>query len=224
MKRKVTAVLGIMGIFATASVAFAQTITTGDPVPLRTQPTVLQVSSGGRVLLRGTIDAISSGTLTVKSWGGDWTIDVATTSTKVLPYGATLSSFQQGDFVGVLGTVSQSSGFTVNATLVRDWTARQALNQQIRQNIQAVRQEKRSMTPRNYQGTLSNLDASTGTFTLTTGAGTNYTVSLTSSAEVLKRNWVTLNFNQVQNGNTVVVWGPMASSTISASVFRDLSM
>ncbi|MHB8710582.1 MAG: hypothetical protein ACYC6X_03480 [Minisyncoccota bacterium] len=218
MTKKIALALGTFGFLAVAGVAFAQTTTSTTPTP--TQPMVLQVGPNGKALLRGTIDSVSAASITVKSWGGDWVVNIPS-SAQVLPQGATLASFQTGDFVGVQGTVDQSTSWTVNASLVRDWTARQALNQEKKQNVQSVR-EMRTGVPRTVQGTVSDLSGES--FTLTTSNTVAYSVSLTSGAKTLQRNWLTLDFSQVQNGDTVRVWGPVASSTISASIFRDVSI
>ena len=212
MSRKVVAVLGVIGFLASAGVASAQTTTSSS------MPMVLNVSSGGKVLLRGTVSAVSSDSVTVKSWGGDWTVNVPS-SAKVLPSGTALSSFAQGDFVGVQGTANASAGWTVDATLIRDWTARA----QIKANVQAVKQEVKSAA-RVVQGTLSNLDATAATFTLTNAAGTAYTVSLDSGAKVLGKNWATISLSQATDGDTVRVFGSVSSTTIAASVFRDISV
>ncbi len=221
-------VLGIAGFLATAGMALAQT---GDGSTVRTtaaiaQPTqqmILEVGPRGKVLLRGTIESVSATSLTVKSWGGSWIVNVPTTA-EVLPKGSPLSSFQSGDFVGVQGTVSQTSSWTVDATLVRDWTVRKVVRQEIKQNVQAVREEMKAGMPRNLEGTISNLDTSAKTFTLSANGGVSYSVSLTSGAQILQKNWLTLDFSKVQNGDMVRVWGPVASSTMSASIFRDLSI
>ncbi len=229
MSRKLIAILGAFGFLASTGLAFAQDATTTPPViapaPAATSvshPMVLQIGPKGAVLLRGTIDSVSSASVTVKSWGGDWTVNVPT-SAQVLPAGTALSSFQQGDFVGVQGTVDSTGGFTVNATLIRDWTVRQALNQQIKANVQSVRATMAS-GPRVVQGTLSNLDATAETFTLTNAGGTAYSVTLDSSAKILGRNWATIALSQVNSGDTVRVYGPVSSTTIAASVFRDVSV
>ncbi len=216
MSRKVIAALGIIGFLASAGVAFAQT-TTSNPMPM-----VLHVGVNGNVLLRGTVSSVSSGSLTVKSWGGDWTVNVPS-SAEVLPSGTALTSFQQGDFVGVVGSINSSADFTVDATIVRDWTARAALNQQIHTNVQQARTIM-SNRPRVTQGTLSNLDATAETFTLTTAAGTAYSVTLNSGAETIGRNWATIALTQANTGDTVRVYGTVSSSTIAASVFRDVSV
>ena len=216
MMKKIALVLGTLGFLAVSGVAFAQTTST--PV----QQMVLQVGPAGKVLLRGTVDAASAASITVKGWGGDWTINIPS-SARILPQGATLSSFQKGDFVGVQGTVNQSGSWTIDATLVRDWTARQALNQQIKTNVQSVH-DTMSAGPKTIQGTLSNLDATAETFTLTASGGAAYSVSLASGAKLLARNWATLDFSKVSNGDTVRVYGAVSSATISATIFRDVSV
>ncbi len=221
MSRKLIAAAGILGLFASAGVAFAQT-TTMSPVATASQPMVLNVSAAGKVLLRGTVVSTDSGTVTVKSWGGDWTVNVPSTA-EVLPSGIALSSFQTGDFVGVQGTVNSSSNWTGDATLIRDWTARAALNQQIKTNIQQAHTTM-SSGPRVTQGTLSNIDATAQTFTLTNAAGTAYTVTLGSGAEIMGKNWATIALSQANSGDTVRVYGTVSGSTISASVFRDVTV
>ena len=223
MSKKVIAALGIAGFLASASVAFAQTTgATPTAAPVSTQPMVLQIGAKGNVLLRGTVESVSSGSVTVTSWGGAWTVNVPANAS-VLPSGTALSSFQQGDFVGVQGTIDSTTNFTVNASLIRDWTARQALHQEIKANVQAVKQE-RAGAPRTVEGTLSNLDATAETFTLTNSAGTAYAVTLDSGAKILGKNWATIQLSQATNGDTVRVYGTVSSTTIAASVFRDVTV
>ncbi len=217
-----TAALGILGTLAFAGVAFAQTTSAVVTTPAASQPQVLTVGAAGRVLLRGTISAVSAGSVTVKSWGGDWTVNVPSAA-EVLPQGSTVSGFQAGDFVGVQGTIDQGASWTVTASLIRDWTARQALNQEVKANVQAVRQTE-AAGPKTIQGVLSNLDATAQTFTLTNASGTAYTVSFASGVKMLAKNWTTLDFTKVNNGDTVRVYGTVASSAITAEVFRDISV
>lgn len=229
MSKKIIAAFGIVGFLASAGLAFARTATvsttssaTVSAPEVKGEAMMLEVGREGRVLLRGTISSVSSGSVTVKSWGGDWTVNVSS-SAKVLPQGAALSSFKTGDFVGVQGTVSQSGAWTVDATLVRDWTDRQVIHQQITSNEKAVR-EVMSAAPRTIQGSISGLDSTARTFTLTTGNGKAYSVSLDSSVKLLSKNWATLDFTKVSSGDTVRVYGTIASSTITASIFRDISV
>lgn len=222
--KKIGIALGIVGFLATAGVAFAQTTTTATTpkVASTAQQMMLQVGPAGKVLLRGTIDSVSAGSVTVKSWGGDWTVNVPTTAS-MLPQGTALASFKTGDFVGVQGAIDQTASWTVKATLIRDWTTRAVTTQQIKANTQAVHQEK-STAPKTIQGTLSNLDATAKTFTLTAANGTAYSVSLASGAILLTNNRATLDFAKVADGNTVRVYGTVSSSTVSASIVRDVSV
>lgn len=86
------------------------------------QPTVLEVNPNGKVLLRGTIDSVSAGSITVKSWGGSWTVNISS-ATQLLPakLNNDITQFKTGDFVGVQGKVSQLANWTIDATLVRSW-------------------------------------------------------------------------------------------------------
>ncbi len=219
MSKKIIATLGILGFLASAGVAFAQTAT-APAAP--TQPMVLQVGPAGKALLRGTVSSASASSVTIKSWGGDWTVNVGTTA-NVLPQGTAVSDFKVGDFVGVQGTIDSSASWTVDATLIRDWTARQAMSQEVKTNVQAVHQVM-SAGPRTVQGTISSLDATAQTFTLTTTGGTAYSVSFASGAKILAKNWATLDLSKASNGDTVRVYGTIASSAITASVFRDISV
>lgn len=230
MTKKILAGVGIASaaaLLATSLVAGAQT-TTNAPTTATTPPTpaeqmLLQVGTAGKVLMRGTIASEASGVLTVTSWGGTWTVNVGA-SAQVLPVAAgnDLSQFKTGDFVGVQGMVSQSANWTIDATLVRDWTYRQAVNQQRQQNVQSARTTIQSGTPKNYVGTASGVSASS--FSLAGANGTTYTVNVASGAEVVNRNWLTLPLASIQNGDNVRVWGVNASGTITAQIMRDTTL
>ena len=225
MSKKMMAALGIVGFLASAGAAFAQTTTpttTTTAAPTASEQMTLQIGPKGNTLLRGTVSAVSTGSVTVTSWGGDWTVNVPTTAS-VLPQGNAISDFKTGDFVGVQGTVDSSAGWTVNASLIRDWTARAAVAAQVKTNVQAVHTTM-SSGPRVVQGTISNLDATAQTFTLTNAAGTAYSVSLSSGAKILAKNWATLDLSKVTSGDTVRVYGAVSSSSITASIFRDVSV
>lgn len=220
MIKKSIAAAGIVGVLATAGVALAQTTVSASASVSASQPQVLNVSSSGKVLVRGTVTAVTDTSVTIQSWGGTWTINVPA-SAEVLPKGVALSSFKAGDFVGVQGSINSSGSWTVDATLIRDWTERQAISTDVKANVQDIKATVGS-GPHNFQGTLSNLSGES--FTLTNSSGTAYTVSLTTGAKVVEKNFRTADFAQVQNGDTVRVWGTEASSSISASIFRDLSL
>ena len=205
-------------MLAMAGAVFAQTTPT--TTSTTTMPLVLNVNAAGKVLLRGTVVSVSSGSLTLKSYGGEWTINVPA-SAQVLPQGIALSSFAQGDFVGVQGTINSGSNWTVDAILVRDWTQRAALNAQAQANVQTIKSDLQS-GPHNTAGTVSNVSGTS--FTLTSSAGTAYSVSLNTGAIIVDKSYHTIDMSQVHSGDSVRVWGTTAGSAITASVFRDLSI
>ncbi|MCX6736033.1 MAG: hypothetical protein NTZ13_03030 [Candidatus Parcubacteria bacterium] len=84
---------------------------------------ILDVGPEGKVLLRGTIASVSVGVITVKGWGGIWTVNIPTTA-EILPEAVKkdITKFKVGDYVGVQGRVLNSVNWTINATLVRDRT------------------------------------------------------------------------------------------------------
>jgi hypothetical protein len=208
---------------ATTSTTAVAPATTAAPVATTaSEQPIIQVGAAGKVLFRGTIASISSTTLTVNSWGGTWTIDVAS-GASILPAAAngSISQFSTGDFVGVQGTVSQSANWTINATLVRDWTYRAAVVQQQQQNIQAAQVTKQS-APRDYIGTASAVNASS--FTLAAKNGTSYTVSVPSGAEIVNAKWITIPLTSVNSGDNVRVYGVNTSGTIIARIVRDVTI
>ena len=210
--------VGITAFLAVTLVAAAQTATV-----TTTQPMLLQVNRAGKTLLRGTIASVASGTMTVNGWGGTWTVNVPT-SAEILPAAVNkdITQFKTGDFVGISGTMSQSASWTIDAAVVRDWTYRQAISQEQKQNAQNARTTMKGGLPRDYVGTASNVSGDT--FTLTASNGTAYTVNVASGAEVVSRGWATLSLANIANGNTVRVWGVNASGTIAAKIVRDTTL
>ncbi len=214
-----------VALLAAGIVASAQTATTTAPTTgtsTETQPIILQVNKNGKILLRGTIASVSSGVMTVQSWGGTWTVDIGS-SAKVLPStaGNDITQFKTGDFVGVEGTVAEGSLWTVNADLVRDWTYRNAVNAEAKQNVQEARQIRNAARPRDYVGVASNVSANS--FTLTVN-NTAYTVNVASGAEVVNRVWVAMPLSSIQANDNVRVWGIASSSAITAQIVRDVSI
>jgi len=215
----VGATAAAMLLAGVGAVALADTTVQGSAqvtMGMDTHPAmVLNVNANGKVLLRGTIDTVGTNSITVKSWGGSWTVNTAS-GTQVFPEGS-LSQFAAGDFVGVRGTVNQSASLTIDATMVRDWTVRGT----IKTNQQDIKNIIKSLSPRNWQGTASNLSANS--FTLTVD-GTAYTVNLAANAEVVNKVFVKLPFADIKQGDMVRVWGPLSGTTITASVVRKISL
>ena len=194
----------------------ASATSTGSSMVKPSQPAmILEVNKNGGVTLRGTIEAISAGSLVVKGWGGDWTIDVPSASV------SQISSFKTGDFVGVNGTVSQSQPWTIEAKLVRDWTGQKSANQAGQQTKKQINQLEKSARPRTYEGTASNLSGDSFSFSV---KGNTYAVSVATNAKVVDKKWATINLSDVQSGDTVRVWGTLSGTNLTAEVVRDVSL
>lgn len=189
----------------------APTAVSGNP------PMVVQIGPGGRTLLRGTVSAVGTNALTVKSWGGSWVINIAS-STKLMP-GSSISQFAAGDFVGVNGIASQTADWTIDATLVRNWTERR----QVIETRKEIQELKRAIAPRNWEGMASEVNGDANTFKLTVGDAT-YDIKLVAAAKIVDKGYVVMNFAAIQNGHTVRVYGPASGTTITASVVRDVSV
>lgn len=181
----------------------------------------LQIGPSGRVTMRGTIGSVMAGMITVKSWGGDWTVNVGA-SAKVLPAATNndITKFQAGDSVGVQGTVSQTASWTIDATLVRDWTYRKTIINEEKQNEKAARELMRSEMPRIFQGAASAVTATSLTLTV---KGTTYTVNFGTDAKILGKSFLPIAASSIQNGDTVRVWGTNANGVIAAKIVRDIS-
>ncbi len=114
------------------------------------KPMVVEIGPGGRTLLRGTVTVVGTNSLTVKSWGGDWTINISA-STKLAPK-TDVSQFQVGDFVGVQGLASTTALWTIDATLVRNRTLRQEVKEERKEN-----KEERKENSSDIQGKIQSI-------------------------------------------------------------------
>lgn len=176
----------------------------------------VEIGPQGRTLLRGTIKTVSTGSLTVTSWGGDWMVNISS-SANVMP--SDMTQFKVGDFVGVQGMINKTSVWTVDAMLVRDWTLKQAEQT----NKQEIKDLMQSVSPRNWQGTASNVNASSNSLTLTID-GTAYSVALATNAKIVNEKFATVAFSAIQNGDTARVWATLSGTTLTAYVVRDISL
>ncbi len=185
--------------------------------PSKQMQPVVNVGPNGNTLLRGTLSAVGTTTLTVKSWGGDWTVNVST-STQLMPM-TMMSQFKVGDFVGVQGTASTTGLWTVDAKLVRDWSARKEAGD-TRKEIQDM---MKASTPRNWEGVATNVNVAGNTFTLTVD-GTAYTVTLATGAKVVNQAYGVLSLADIKSGDTVRIYATISGTTATASVVRDVSV
>ncbi len=129
------------------------------------QQQMVNVNASGRVTLRGTLDSIGTNTLTIKSWGGIWNINIATSTKLVRNFGgaSNLSEFQKGDWVSVQGKINDSAAWTIDATIVKN------------SSIQAKNAD--------FSGIISNMSSST--FSLTTAKRGTVQVTVNADAKII---------------------------------------
>jgi hypothetical protein len=163
----------------------------------------------------------------VKSWGGKWTVRVGA-NTQILPKitGGTsdLSGFKVGDFVGVQGKTVDSPDWTIDATLVRNWTERQAVKETRKEVRQIEKQGRTKGVGSNFEGTAGTVSADS--FTITLPDGKVYTVKVSADAKVVNRNFVKMNLSDIQSGDRVRFFGTIDTTALTgnASVVRDVSV
>jgi len=158
---------------------------------------------------------MSTNSLTLTSWGGDWTVKTSS-DTKIMP-GGDMSKFKVGDFVGAQGTVDTTAAFTVNAKLVRDWNLKEEIHEESKEN----KKEIKDIMGRNWQGTVSNIG--TGSFTLTI-KGVAHTVTVASGAKIVNEKFMTISLADIKNDDTVRVWASANGTALTAYVVRDVSI
>ena len=202
-------------LIAGSSMVLAQS--TAVAMPQIEHKMVVEIGPSGRTLLRGTVGAVAANSLTVKSWGGDWVVNVGA-GTKLTP-GNDIAQFQVGDFVGVQGVTSQSALWTIDATLVRNWSIRQVWLDAKKE----VKELIRSVMPRNWQGVVVGDVNADGSFKLKIGEKT-YDIKLAANAMVVNQKYMAIASSQIKTGDTVRVYGPATETSITASVVRDVSI
>jgi len=211
---------------------FAKTATTSPTVissnpSARHQPVVVQIGPEGRTLLRGTVDSLGTDSIVVKSWGGKWTVRVGA-NTQILPKitggVSDLSGFKAGDFVGVQGKTADSPDWTIDATLVRNWTERQAVKETRKEVLQTEKKGRIEGVGKNFEGTTGTVSADS--FTITLQDGKVYTVKVSADAKVVNRNFLKMNLSDIRPGDRVRFFGTIDTTALTgnASVVRDVSV
>lgn len=215
---------------ALASIAGAQTTFTASSAPDANQhaspaPKMsLEIGPAGRALLRGTLVSVGSGSIVVKSWGGNWNVNVpqgAEVLPRVTGNSSDISSFAVGDQIGVNGTAASDAVWTINARIVRDSTARKTENQNRKEIRNVEKSGRQAGAGKVFEGVASNV--ASDSFSLA-ARGENYTVHVSSATNVVNRNFLKIGLNSIQNGDKVRVFGSASSTDITAQVVRDASL
>lgn len=124
--RRIVTGLALAGVsvFAFASLAAANTTSTASGTQnaiLRSLRMKVEISASGQAQISGTVSAVSSNSLLVKSWGGVWNVTMST-STVIAGQGgrATSSEIRVGDYVQIHGKVSETAQLTIAAKVIKD--------------------------------------------------------------------------------------------------------
>jgi|SRR3989344_2886885 len=210
----IAGILTGIALLGSASIALAAT----------TSPMSVDIASSGHASLKGTVMAVSSSTISVKSWGGVWSVAIGS-STKITPHtGAAndVSNIEVGDIVSVKGTARADATLTIDAKTVNDKTIAQTSKQERKDNHDAIKDFGKSVKA-TFQGIVSNLSGSA--FTLTTNASNVFTIQTNAATKFLNSRFLALSgTTSINNNDNVRVFGTNASGTITAQIIRDLSI
>ena len=186
---------------------------------------ILEVNKNGKILLRGTVESVASSTLTLKSWGGTWTIKTSS-DTKIHPKvngTSTLSAFETGDFVGVIGQISETENFTVNAKIIRNWTLKKEVKTDKQEGKKEVKEAKKEGA-KLFVGVAGNVASSSLTLN---SKNKIYSVLIASSTKILNRHWLNINLSDIKVSDKIRIWGALhgtSTTDIDAEVIRDISL
>jgi hypothetical protein len=223
----------------TATTTFWQTgefagipaLSASEPTP---RPKILEVRDDGSVLMRGFVLANNGvDTIAISGWGGIWTIRSMET-TEIAPsepgtFG-NISNIPVGDFIGIIGEVSETQAFTVNATFIRNWTATGGFNLQTPGTPDTGIAEQTGdwvdpMTlPRQsfFMGSIS--DVQDGSFNLRDLGGINYNVLVdTQGAIIWDTDRMAIDYSEFQEGDVVRINGSLEGNTITPMIIRNTS-
>lgn len=181
----------------------------------------VHIENNGATLVRGAkVIAVSGGTITASTqWGNtnvNWSV-VTDGNTQLLRKNGqkeAIADVKVGDTLSFSGSLNTSgSPFTVNAKVVKDWTAPDV----------AVTPERHV-----FEGKLTALTSSTLPSTLSLSIGSKiYSVFASAGTQVLNSLWATTTLSRFSVGDTVRVFGSLQSSNqnnIDAYVIRDASL
>lgn len=199
--------------------ASAQNSTTTAPMPM-----VIEADGSGNILLRGTVQSRGDNSIRVQSWGDStWTVNTTSSST-VTPLGPNgpgdLSGVNNGDFVGVQGTINQNQDMTIDATIVRNWTAAPATTGNSTENTPAETPSPTATQSTLYIGTVSSSGGAP--LEITDSNGTMYAVDA-SNAVLWNTARSTISFADIQPGDTLRIEGVLVGNILTASIVRDIS-
>lgn len=178
MKKLATVALALGAAVSIASMAMAaENHSSQNEAKAKASGQIVVVNPDGKALISGTVSAVSSSSLTVKSWGGSWTVNIGT-STDILAKGgdsatSSLSQIKAGDAIRARGQVSATANLTIDASSIRDLSLRAVKADKDKEDLKKA-----------VSGVISNLSSDGKSFVLTLKNGTALKVTLSSDAKI----------------------------------------
>ena len=123
-----------------------------------------------------------------------------------------VTQIQAGDYISFSGIMNTASAFTVNAAVIKDWSA------QIKSTLLGMR---------TFEGSLQSVSATSLPVTLTMMIDNmSFTVNVPADISILDKNWAVTPISNFQAGDTVRIYGAIEAantSVIDATVVRNAS-
>ncbi len=203
IKKTIAAGLTGLSLIAVPALALANNDSSRNAFNPRSVGSTLEViiSDSGNVLVRGAqVTDVSGSTISARTeWGNstiNWSVKTNndTNFTGKLGGSEAFADIDDGDYVSFTGPISTGAGaFTVNATVVRDWS--------------------KDMTVASvFSGTVSNVNNDNNTLTLTGTKDGTITVKTNGDTDYVKTG-DDVNFSDIDNGDTVSASGSYNSDT-----------
>lgn len=224
ISKKFIVAIAAAGATALLFASFAGAETASNPPSSPAPRMTVEIGPAGRALLRGTLVSVGSGSLVVKSWGGNWTVNVAD-GAEVLPKVtgnvSDISSFVVGDTIGVNGTAASDAAWTINAKIVRNWTIKKTEKTNKKEAQKTEKSGRQAGTGKTFEGTASNI--ASDSLSLAVGSQT-YTIKVSSTTNVVNKKFLKISLNSIKDGDKVRVFGSASDNEITAQVVRDISL
>lgn len=164
----------------------------------------VHITADGAVTLLGTLKANNSNSLTVSSFGGDWTVTTNTETKFLRKHGSTSNSAELslGDSVRVDGSMILKDTLSMNIL------------------ARSIRDESIQKRDASFQGTIMSMSGDT--FTLATDHRGAFTVSVSATTKITLQG-KTVKLSELTIGTKVIVSGLWNTrlATISAEIIRE---
>lgn len=236
-------IVSVLGFGLSLSTAKAQNVTTiGAPetpvvVSDTPAPVVIDVDANGQAVIRGVVTSVDVNSMTITSWGGEWTIRT-TSEAGVIPSAnnventGDLSAISVGDLIGAEGTLATDAELTLDAVFVRNWTTDpypgvfettettdEVTNVEADTSVEPMDNGTEPVVDEiTYSGEVDSVTESS--FTFTDDFDSTYTVYSDTDAPLFNDNGEIINFSEIEEGDEVEIEGTASGNVLTPSIMR----